>query len=157
VESLAQTWGLWANVATVLAAVVAIAAFVWSAKTDTDTARTQALTEAITIVQAYTQLALQYPALAARPPDDLAAMRDPQYVWFAVNALLTADSLFALEGHDPTWRAVVATLIRQHQPFVLDPGFACAQYAPAFLQLVREQTQTEAQRRGVTVCPASGR
>jgi hypothetical protein len=146
-------WNTWASISAVFAALIAAIAFAWGAKTELDAARAQALATVLGIVQAQTQLALEYPDLAARDPDDTAALEDPRYVWFAINALTTADSIYALVGDDPSWRYAAEALVQQHLPFVLSPEFPCELFAPAFVRFVREETREMAEMAGVTVCP----
>lgn len=149
----AQRWNTWASISTVIAAVIAAISFAWGAKSELDAARAQALGTAMQIVQSQTQLAIEYPDLAIRDPDDATALADPRYVWFATNALIAADSIYGLVGDDPDWQAAAITLVQQHLPFVFSPEFPCDIFGPEFLRLVREETQEAATQRGVTVCP----
>jgi hypothetical protein len=148
-----QRWNTWAGIATVAAALIAAVTFLWGAKSELDAARAQTLASALQIVQAQTQLAVEHPDLAMRDPDDRAALDDPRYIWFATNALMTADTVYALVGDTPEWRSTASTLIQQHLPFVLSPKFPCQLFNPAFLRLVRESAQEAADQAGVAICP----
>jgi hypothetical protein len=136
-----ERWSRWASIATVLAALFAIVTFAWSAKTELDTARAQAQATTLEILQAQMQLAVEHPEYATGDTADPAILADPRYGWFAMNALLTADTVYALVGDDPEWRQSAAMLVAQHQPFVRSPEFPCDVFNAGFLAFVREQTQ----------------
>jgi hypothetical protein len=148
-----QRWSTWSNIATVIAAVIAAGAFAFGAKTELDAARAQAQATVLQLLQAQIQLAVEYPELSARAADDTAALEDPRYIWFALNALMTADTVHSLVGTDPTWENAALGLVEQHLPFVLSEDFPCPIFNPAFVRIVREETREEAAQAGVTVCP----
>jgi hypothetical protein len=137
-------------VATVIAAVVATAAFAWSAKTDLEAARTQTQATALEILQSQLQLAIEHPDLATADPADPATLADPRYGWYAMSALVTAETIYGLMGTDPRWRAAAGQLVAQHQAFVQSPAFDCDLFSADFLTFVREVIGEE----GGTVCPA---
>jgi hypothetical protein len=146
-------WGTWANISTVVAAVVAAIAFAWGAKNELDAANAEKHATVMQVVQAQTQLAVEHPDLAVRNPDDRAGLDDPRYVWFAMNALLTADTIYDLVGNEPDWRNAAAILIEQHLSFVLSPDFPCQLFEPSFIHFTQEVTREAAAAQGATVCP----
>lgn len=120
-----QRWSRWASIATVGAALFAIVTFAWSAKMELDTARAQAMATTLEILQAQMQLAVEHPELAMGAGEDPARLANPDYGWFAMNALLTADTVYALMGDDPEWSQSAAMLVLQHEAFVRSPDFPC--------------------------------
>ncbi len=123
------------------------------AKTELDAARAQAQATALGILHAQMQLAVEHPDLAATDPNDRPALDDPRYGWFAMNALLTADTIYAVIGDDPEWRNTADSLVRQHLPFILSPEFPCELFNAEFHHFVREETREVAEQEGVTVGP----
>ena len=87
------------------------------------------------------QLAVEYPEYATGNVADPAHLADSRYGWFAMNALLTADTVHALVGDDPEWRQSATMLITRYQPFVRSPEFPYDVFNSTYLAFVREQTQ----------------
>lgn len=139
-----ERWSRWASIATVGAALFAILTFAWTAKTEADAARAQAQATTLEILQAQMQLAVEHPEYASGAEADAAVLADPRYGWFAMNALLTADTVYALMGDDPEWRQSAAMLVAQHAPFVRSSHFQCSLFNPPFLALIRAQLQDPA-------------
>lgn len=133
------------NVATIAAAVIAIAAFFFSGYTYWETTNVQKKVAAFTFWQSYLQLAAQKPKLANGRFDPGNVEEKEAYDWFASSALGAAETVYHLQKDDEGWKKTIQTLIRTHRNFITSPEFEGGHYDPAFRNLI-DQTLKEKQQ-----------
>jgi hypothetical protein len=62
---------------------------------------------------------------------------DARYGWFAAQALVTAQTLWTLVGHQPEWVRSINAIVRQHQRYLRSGDFVCDDFNPAFVEHLR--------------------
>ncbi len=93
-------------------------------------AQAQVQLQALGSLQHYLDLAVQHPDLASR--DDNRPI-DPQYVWFAAEALTTAQVLWTLVGQQPDWQRSINAIVRNHRSYLRSGAFVCDDFIPEFV------------------------
>ncbi|MFE0510025.1 hypothetical protein [Streptomyces sp. NPDC058964] len=122
--------------ATVATVIIAVWTYRRNAQAQLRAAQVQLQLSALGVLQHYLDLAVEHPDLAG-PGDERTI--DARYAWFAVHALNTAQTLQALVGQHPDWQRAIDAIVRQHRPYLRSGAFVCADFAPGFVDHLRER------------------
>jgi hypothetical protein len=120
----------------VISAIAFMLTFIFGIYQFVRSANNQLQSSAFSILQHYLDQATARPDLASRAPDQPV---DPQYGWFAANAVVTAQTLWKLVGDKPDWQRSVNAIIRQHETYLRSGLFECGDFAPEFVGYLRER------------------
>jgi hypothetical protein len=135
-----QLVALWAGIVLAAATVISLVWAVWTyrrnAEAQVRNADAQVQLLALSTLQHYLDLAVAHPELASRDND---RPIDPQYGWFAAQALFTAQTLWTLVGHQAAWQRAINAIVRQHRPYLRSGAFVFADFAPEFVSYLRER------------------
>ena len=131
--STLQYVALWAPV---VVTVSTVATLLWGVWTYRRNAQTQIQLQALSALQHYLDLAVARPDLASRHEGQPV---DAPYAWFAVHALVTAQTLWTLVGEQAEWQRAINAIIRQHRPYLCSGAFMCEDFAPAFVSYLRQR------------------
>ena len=127
-----------AHFATILGAVVTAGSMVFGVITYQRSAAENRQSAALGMLQNHLKLAVEHPDLASRTPDQPA---DARYSWFSTHALFTAETLWSLVGDDPRWERAIDSILRQHHGYLVQGGFACGDYSPAFVSYIHTKVR----------------
>ena len=125
-----------AHIATIFGAIVTAGSMFFGVLTYQRSAAEHRQGAALVMLQDYLKLAIAHPDLASRGPEQAP---DTRYSWFATHALFTAETLWDLVGDDARWERAIASIVRQHQVFLVQGGFACGDYSPGFVEHIRSK------------------
>ena len=128
-----QQVAIWASVVVAAVAAVSLAVGIWD---NNRNAQAQVQLTALSVLQNYLNLAVQYPELASHDPNDPV---DARYAWFAAHALNTAQTLQVLVGHHEDWQRAIDAIIRRQQPYLRSGLFECRDFSPAFVTYLQAQ------------------
>jgi hypothetical protein len=135
-----QQLALWASIVLATATVISLLMAVWTYRGNADaqvrSAEAQVQLLALSTLQRYLDLAVAHPELASRENEQPI---DPQYGWFAAQALFTAQTLSTLVGHQADWQRAINAIVRQHRPYLRSGAFVCDDFAPDFVSYLRER------------------
>lgn len=123
-----------AHIATIFGALVTAGSMVFGLLTYQRGAAEHRQAAALEMLQAYLKLAVEHPDLASPRPDQAV---DARYSWFATHALFTAETLRDLVGNDLRWERAIDAILRQHQGYLEQGGFACGDYSPGFVEYIK--------------------
>jgi hypothetical protein len=147
-----------AHIATIAAGVTAVLTLWSGLLIFQKTSEAQNQTAALGILQVYFERAIENPDLAYRDPasklPDFSKLNDEdkkkyqKYVMFASNTLFTAETIYNMEGAEPSWKQTVKGLVDNHLPFVFSNEFPCNEYDVRFIAFIRKEFGRE-------ICPAS--
>jgi hypothetical protein len=59
--------------------------------------------------------------------------------WFAAQALVTAQTLWAPAGGQVHWQRSINPIVRQHRSYLRSGAFVCDDFSPEFVRYVRER------------------
>jgi len=135
-----EVWSRVGHIASVVTALVAIAALWDTARLTREAARTESLAVATSFLQDYMRLALEYPDLANRSD---ALPVDPKYEWLAAHAFVAAEGIYRMTSGRPAWDSAVSAIVQYHHTYVRDGKFACADYEPAFSSFVEARLERD--------------
>lgn len=125
----------WASIVVASTATISLGTGIWSFNRN---AEIQAQFMALSALQNYLNLAVQYPDLASRDNDHAV---DARYAWFAANALNTAQTLGILAGYQADWQPAIDSIIRHHQPYLRSGLFVCDDFKPEFISYIRTKAE----------------
>ncbi len=128
-----QQVAVWATIVLAATAVITLLVGVLNYRRN---AEDQLQLLALGILQHYLDLAVEHPDLATR---DEEKPIDPQYGWFAAQALTTAQTLRTLVGHEANWQRAIDAIVRQHRSYLRSGAFVCADFTPEFVSYLRER------------------
>jgi hypothetical protein len=125
-----------ATISAIVMMSATVAALLWGVWTYKRNGEAQVQLLALQMLQHHLDLAVAHPDLASG--DEIQAV-DARYGWFAARALLTAQTLWTLVGHQSEWVRTINAIVRQHKRYLLSGEFVCDDFNPAFVEHLRAQ------------------
>jgi hypothetical protein len=123
-----------ATISAIVMMLATVAALLWGVWTYKRNGEAQLQLLALQMLQHHLDLAVAHPDLASG--EEVQAV-DARYGWFAARALLTAQTLWTLVGHQPEWVRTINAIVRQHKRYLRSGEFVCDDFNPAFVEHLR--------------------
>ncbi len=118
----------------IVVAAATVIPLVWAVWTHRCNAEAQVQLLALGTLQHSLDMAVAHPDLAS--PDDKPPI-DSRYSWFAVQALTTAQMLWAQGGRRTDWQRAINAIVGQHRPHPRSGAFVCEDFAPDCVSYLR--------------------
>ena len=124
-----------------LSALAATGALLWNVHVFKETANRQKESFAVSLLQRYIELAVEYPDLAYPGPSGSIDNRinDKKYTWFASHAVFTAESIYFLLKEDEAWKGTIKGILLNHKPFLHHQIFPCNEYGKDFVLFMQKE------------------